>query len=237
MPRLSHLFIIFSLLLLPVGPLGVSYVQAQEAQKEKPKKPKTRRTQVLGKTAFRLIEKSQELLAEEKYDEAMEPLQTIMDGENFKAYEKAVAIQTSGYIHAGKEDYEATIGAFERAIATGDLPPRVVSDLTYGLAQLHLAKERPRKSLQLMEQWFAAQEKEPGGDPYALKAQIHLILDELRAAEQAIKKALSKEEEPKQQWTRILLSVLQGRTLWRSAADFGRCGSDLARCQSVFGSN
>ena len=208
MPRLSYLFIIFSLLLLPVGPLGVSYVQAQEAQKEKPKKPKTRRTQVLGKTAFRLIEKSQELLAEEKYDEAMEPLQTIMDGENFKAYEKAVAIQTSGYIYAGKEDYEATIGAFERAIATGDLPPRVVSDLTYGLAQLHLAKERPRKSLQLMERWFAAQEKEPSGDPYALKAQIHLILDELRAAEQAIKKALSKEEEPKQQWTRILLSVL-----------------------------
>ena len=208
MPRLSYLFIIFSLLLLPVGPLGMSYVQAQEAQKEKPKKPKTRRTQVLGKTAFRLIEKSQELQAEEKYDEAMEPLQTIMDGENFKAYEKAVAIQTSGYIYAGKEDYEATIGAFERAIATGDLPPRVVSDLTYGLAQLHLAKERPRKSLQLMEQWFAAQEKEPGGDPYALKAQIHLILDELRAAEQAIKKALSKEEEPKQQWTRILLSVL-----------------------------
>ncbi len=208
MPHLSFLFIIFSLLLLPVGQLGVSYVQAQEAQKEKPKKPKTRRTQVLGKTAFRLIEKSQELLAEEKYDEAMEPLQTIMDGENFKAYEKAVAIQTSGYIYAGKEDYEATIGAFERAIATGDLPPRVVSDLTYGLAQLHLAKERPRKSLQLMEQWFAAQDKEPGGDPYALKAQIHLILDELRAAEQAIKKALSKEEEPKQQWTRILLSVL-----------------------------
>ena len=138
----------------------------------------------------------------------MEPLQTIMDGENFKAYEKAVAIQTSGYIYAGKEDYEATIGAFERAIATGDLPPRVVSDLTYGLAQLHLAKERPRKSLELIDKWFAAQEKEPGGEPFALKAQIHLILDELRSAEQAIKKALSKEEEPKQQWTRILLSVL-----------------------------
>ena len=208
MPRLSYLFIIFILLLLPVGPLGVSYVHAQEAQKEKPKKPKARRTQVLGKSAFRLIEKSQELLAEEKYDEAMEPLQTILDGANFKAYEKAVAIQTYGYIYAGKEDYEATIGAFERAIATGDLPPRVVSDLTYGLVQLHLAKERPRKSLELMDQWFAAQEKEPGGEPFALKAQIHLILDELRPAEQAIKKALLKEEKPKQQWTRILLSVL-----------------------------
>lgn len=208
MPRLSYLFIIFSLLLLPVGPLGVSYVQAQEAQKEKPKKPKTRRTQVLGKTAFRLIEKSQELLAEEKYDEAMEPLQTIMDGENFKAYEKAVAIQTSGYIYAGKEDYESTIGAFERAIATGDLPPRVVSDLTYNLAQLQLAQGRARKALPLIEQWFDGQDKEPSGAPYALKAQIHITLEELRPAEQAIRKALSKVDEPKQQWTRILLSVL-----------------------------
>lgn len=208
MPRLPFLIIFFSLLSLPWGPFGLSLVHAQEVQKEKPKKPKTRRSQVLGKSAFRLIERSQELLAEEKYDEAMVVLKTILDGQKFNSYEKAVAIQTSGYIHAGKEDYEATIGAFERAIATGDLPPRVVSDLTYGLAQLHLAKERPRKSLELMDKWFAAQEKEPGGEPFALKAQIHLILDELRSAEQAIKKALSKEEEPKQQWTRILLSVL-----------------------------
>ena len=186
----------------------MSLVHAQEVQNEKPEKPKTRRSQVLGKNAFRLIERSQELLAEEKYDEAMAVLKTILEGQTFNSYEKAVAIQTSGYIHFGKEDYGSAIGAFESAITTGDLPPRVVSDLTYGLAQLYLAKERPRKSLELMEKWFAAQEKEPGGEPFALKAQIHLILDELRSAEQAIKKALSKEEEPKQQWTRILLSVL-----------------------------
>ena len=208
MPRLPFLIMIFSLLSPPSGPLGLSLVHAQEVQNEKPEKPKTRRSQVLGKSAFRLIERSQELLAEEKYDEAIAVLKTILDSQNFNSYEKAVAIQTSGYIHFGKEDYESTIGAFESAIATGDLPARVVSDLTYGLAQLHLAKERPRKSLELMEKWFAAQEKEPGGEPFALKAQIHLILDELRSAEQAIKKALSKEEEPKQQWTRILLSVL-----------------------------
>lgn len=208
MHRLPFLLIVFSLIALPVSPLVITGALAEEAKKEKPQKPKTRRSQVLGKSAFRLIEKAQELMGEEKFDEAMQPLQTILDGDKFKPYEKAVAIQTMGYIYAGKEDYDATIASFERAIATGDLPPRVVSDLTYGLAQLHLAKDRPRKSLQLIEQWFAAQEKEPGGEPFALKAQIYLILEELRPAEQAIRKALSKVEEPKQQWTRILLSVL-----------------------------
>ena len=200
--------IALGLCILPAGFSVLSSAHAQEAEKQKPAKPKTRRSQVLGKSAFRLIEQTQELMAEEKFDEAMQPLQAILDGTRFNPYEKAVAIQTMGYVYAGKEDYDATITAFERAIATGDLPPRVVSDLTYGLAQLHLAKERPRKSLQLLEQWFAAQEKEPGGESFALQAQIYLILEELRPAEQAIKKALSKTEEPKQQWTRILLSIL-----------------------------
>ncbi|MGB0478409.1 MAG: hypothetical protein ACPGJJ_03570, partial [Parvibaculales bacterium] len=132
MQRLPFLLIMFSLVALPVSPLAVSSALAEEAKKEKPQKPKTRRSQVLGKSAFRLIEKTQELMGEEKFEEAMQPLQTILDGDKFNPYEKAVAIQTMGYIYAGKEDYDATIASFERAIATGDLPPRVVSDLTYG---------------------------------------------------------------------------------------------------------
>jgi len=216
-PRYTCLFLIFCLAVVPAANIGLTSAHAQEAKKERAKKPQARRSQVLGKNAFRLIEKAQELLAEEKYDEALQLLQTILDGEKFKPYEKAVAVQTSGYVYAAKEDYDATIAAFERAIQTGELPPRVVSDLTYGLAQLHLAKDRPRKSLQLIDEWFAGQEKEPGGEPFALKAQIHITLDELRAAEQAIRKALSKAEEPKQQWTRILLSVLLQEERYKEA--------------------
>lgn len=208
MPRLIFLVTICTLL----GPLGGSpglmVASAQEAQAEKPRKPATRRSQVLGKNAFRLIEQSQELMGEENYDAALASLQTILDGKNFKPYEKAVALRTMGYAYAGKEDYDATIASFEKAMATGELAPGVVSDLTYGLAQLHLAKERPRKALQLVDRWFALQDKEPGGEPFALKAQIHMTLDELRPAETAIRKALSKVDKPKQQWTRILLAVL-----------------------------
>ena len=192
----------------PLAQMSGSAALAQEAKKEKPKKPKTRRSEVLGKTAFRLIEKAQELMAEDKYDEAFAPLQQIIDGTKFKPYEKAVAIQTIGFVHAGKGDYPATIGAFERAIQTGDLPQGIVLSLTYNLAQLNLADQKPKKALVLMQQWFDAQDEEPGADPFALKAQIHIILDELRLAEQAIRKAMSKAEAPKQQWTRILLSVL-----------------------------
>lgn len=182
--------------------------QAQEAQKEKSIKPKTRQSQVLGKAAFQLIERARELMAEDENDKAFATLQRILNGARFKPYEKAVALHTIGLVHAAMNDYAKTIISFEQAIATGHLPPRIVSDLNYNLAQLYLSQERPKKALSLLEAWFASQEKEPGGRPFAFKAQIYLMLDDLRPAEQAIKKALSKTKEPKQQWTRILLSVL-----------------------------
>lgn len=207
----------FALLALPLGPSGWQHAMAQEAKKEKPSKPKTRRSEVLGKAAFQRIEEAQNLMTEEKYDEAFAPLQFVIDSERFKPYEKAVAIQTMGFIFAAKGDYENTIKTFERAIATGDLPPRVVNDLTYNLAQLNLAGDRPKKALALITQWMAAVEGEPAADAYGLKAQIHLILEDYPQAELAVRKALSKVEEPKQNWTRILLAVLLQQERYKEA--------------------
>lgn len=207
----------FALLTLPLGPSGWQHAMAQEAKKEKPSKPKTRRSEVLGKAAFQRIEEAQNLMTEEKYDEAFAPLQFVIDSERFKPYEKAVAIQTMGFIFAAKGDYENTIKTFERAIATGDLPPRVVNDLTYNLAQLNLAGDRPKKALALITQWMAAVEGEPAADAYGLKAQIHLVLEDYPQAELAVRKALSKVEEPKQSWTRILLAVLLQQERYKEA--------------------
>lgn len=220
MKKLALYVIAAGLVALPVGPAAVhgqwQSAQAQE-KKEKPTKPKTRRSEVLGKAAFQRIEEAQNLMAEEKYDEAFAPLQGIIDSERFKPYEKAVAIQTMGFIYAAKGDYGQTIATFERAIATGSLPPRVVNDLTYNLAQLNLAEDRPQKALALLTQWLAAVEGEPAADAFGLKAQIHLLLEDLPQAELAVRKALSKVEEPKQSWTRILLSVLLQQERYKEA--------------------
>ena len=114
---------------------------------ERKEKPQTRKSEVLGKAAFAKIEESQTLLSEGKHQAALDVLQTIIDSTKFKPYEKAVAIQTMGYVFADKGDYEKTIATFQRAINTGDLPPRIVSDLTYNLAQLNLAEDNPKRRL------------------------------------------------------------------------------------------
>jgi tetratricopeptide (TPR) repeat protein len=189
-------------------PQIVPMLDASAIAAERREKPKTRKSEVLGKAAFAKIEESQTLLSEGKHQQSLDVLQSILDSSKFKPYEKAVAIQTMGYVFADKGDYTKTIQTFERAINTGDLPPRVVSDLTYNLAQLNLAEDNPKKALQLLNRWFNEVEGEPAADAFALLAQTHLMLEDFKNAEVAIRKAIKQVEEPKKQWVRILLAIL-----------------------------
>ena len=217
MKRLAPLLLTLTLFAVPLSMSGWQVAEAQSAKKEKPSKPKTVRSEVLGKNAFNRIEEAQVLLGEEKYAESLEVLQSMLDSDLFKPYEKAVAIQTMGYVYAGQGDYPKTIATFERAIATGDLPARVVNSLSYNLAQLNLAEDRPEKAIELLDKWFADFDGDPPAEAFALKAQAHLSLDQFSPAEDAIRNALSRTEEPKQQWIRVLLSVLLQQERYKEA--------------------
>lgn len=189
----------------------------QALAEEKSRKPQTRKSEVLSKQAFEKIEQAQNLLSEDKHGEAIAVLQLVIDGSKYKPYEKAVALQTMGIVYADKGDYKRTMQIFERAVATGDLPPRVVSDLTYNLAQLNLAEGNNQKALDLLNRWFSSVEGEPGADAYGLLAQIHVIMENYPKAEVAIRKAISKVEQPKKSWVRILLAILLNGERYKEA--------------------
>lgn len=200
------LIVMLGLSLIPVSFQGLSFNET--SAQERREKPKTRRSQVLGKSAFQKIERAQELLAERNHAEALSVLNDIIEGKNFKPFEKAVARQRMGFVFADQGDYQKTIDIFEKAIASGDLDDRVETDLIYNLAQLNLAEENPKKALALLDEWFTRVGDKPAPDAFAFKAQIHLSLDDYSSAEQSIRAALSKVQEPKKQWVRILLAVL-----------------------------
>jgi tetratricopeptide (TPR) repeat protein len=177
------LIVMLGLSLIPVSFQGLSFNET--SAQERREKPKTRRSQVLGKSAFQKIERAQELLAERNHAEALSVLNDIIEGKNFKPFEKAVARQRMGFVFADQGDYQKTIDIFEKAIASGDLD-----------------------ALALLDEWFTRVGDKPAPDAFAFKAQIHLSLDDYSSAEQSIRAALSKVQEPKKQWVRILLAVL-----------------------------
>ncbi|ERL47443.1 Sec-independent protein translocase protein TatB [Candidatus Micropelagos thuwalensis] len=204
--RFSSLILIFSFMASPIMPEAIRLIDTATAQEEKKKKPKTRRSQVLSKAAFNQITSAQEALSEGNHETAMNILLNMMKSDRYNSYEKGVAQQTYAYVWADKGDYSRALVEFERALNLGVLPEQVQLDLTYNLAQLSIAEDKPKQALRYLNRWFS-QVEEPSASAYGLKAQIYLIMDNLKQAEKNVTKAISMSESPKEAWYRILLSV------------------------------
>ena len=72
---------------LTLAPTGAFDAQAQETRQKK-EKPKGRRSQVLSKRAFAIIEDAQNRLAENDYAGALSQLRQIADGASFRLMKK-----------------------------------------------------------------------------------------------------------------------------------------------------
>ncbi len=214
--RFSSLILIFSFMASPIMPEAIRLIDTATAQEEKKKKPKTRRSQVLSKGAFNQITSAQEALSEGNHETAMNILLNMMKSDRYKPYEKGVAQQTYAYVWADKGDYTRALVEFERALNLGVLPEQVQLDLTYNLAQLSIAEDKPKQALRYLNRWFS-QVEDPSASAYGLKAQIYLIMDNLKQAEKNVNKAISMSDSPKESWYRILLSVYLQQERYKEA--------------------
>ncbi len=231
--RFSSLILIFSFIASPIMPEAIRLIDTASAQEEKKKKPKTRRSQVLSKAAFNQITAAQEALAESNHDTAMNILLNMMKSDRYNPYEKGVAQQTYAYVWADKGDYSRALKEFERALNLGVLPEQVQLDLTYNLAQLSIAEDKPNQALRYLNRWFSKVEK-PSASAYGLKAQIYLIMDNLNQAEKNVKKAIDMAETPKESWYRILLSVYLQQERYKEALPVLEIGVDIFPGKKVF---
>ncbi len=217
--RLFSTLLLCSLFFLPsflLSITNVQHVEARESKKEKKKKPKTRRSQVLGKKAFKSIERAQKFIADEQYDEADGVLSAMLLGQKYKIYEKAVAQQMMGVIAYSQNDYKKASVEFEKAISMGALPPSVELTLIFNLAQFSLLEGHNQKALSYLNRWFNEVDNITVS-AYALRAQAFLALGNLKNAEMDISTALKKSTKPKQTWYSILLSIYLQQNRYKEA--------------------
>ena len=183
--------------------LGVESAEAQTRAK-----PEARRAAALSPAGFREIEAARALMEKEKYADALKVLDEMRASDAFTAHEKAVAQHTRGLVFAAKGDFAGAIAAFEAAVASGDLPPRLTGDLLYNIAQLHLAEGDAAAALAAFEKWAARRKGALPAEARGLSAHIHFALDDLPAAERDVRAALTAAPEPRRDWVQLLLAVL-----------------------------
>ncbi len=162
----------------------------------------------LSDRTFKVVNKVQELIATEKYPDAIEKLNKALENTS-KKYDRAVLLQQMGFLHSMKDDYVKASKYFAEALSLDALPVLVAQQVRYSLAQLYLAEEQYQKSVTTMETWFKiaeTTEEKPQAHAYITLASAYVQMENYRKAIAPTKKAISMTSTPSESWYMLLMA-------------------------------
>jgi len=158
---------------------------------------------------------AQELMSAEQYAQATEILASLASG-RLSDYERALVFQFRGYIASQSDDYTAAIKHFEVALENGALPPPTQLQLRFNLAQLYMSKENWLKAIANLKLWFA-QAETPNAIAYYTFAVAYYQNGQKDEALAQGKRALALEEQPRESWLSLVLSLHLERSEYKAA--------------------
>lgn len=179
---------------------------APSATAEERQKPKTRRVLPVRKAAFTALSKAHEAIETVDWPGALGALDRLARRKGNNAHELALMYQAYGYVHSGQDDFLKAAGAFEQAIATGALSLPAELSTLYNTGQLFIAVEQPARGIGFLKRWLDLTEN-PAASAYILMAQAHLQIDAQDEALRYVELALSRSDEPLENWLQIAASL------------------------------
>jgi len=184
---------------------------AAGAADKKPEKPKTTVTQVLRADTYKQMELAQKAFEAKDYKGA-EGLLDVLKAKQDKLndYEKATLWNLYAAVFRSEEDNRRAIEAYTNVLRQPNLPEGLRDNALFSLAQTFFLIEDYRKSIAVMNKWFAVvQDVQP--DAYILLAQAYYQLQDYPAAKEPIIKALNiarQRNQPfKENWLGLLRAV------------------------------
>ena len=156
-----------------------------------------------------------EQIDKQAYDEALGELEILLVDIGNNSYEKAVVLQTLGYVQISREAYTPAAEAFAQALVLDQLPEATQQRLRYDLAQLYLTSGKPVKAIQLLERWFA-DTTQADATAYALLGHAYAQNNQYAKAIPALQRAIELAKKPHANWYEALLAMHYERESWRA---------------------
>ncbi|TOM44846.1 hypothetical protein CGH79_18785, partial [Vibrio parahaemolyticus] len=167
-------------------------------------------TPELSDKTFRTVNKVQELIATEKYADALSKLNSALSSTSKKQYDRAVLLQQMGFLYSLQDDYPKAAKYFADALSLNALPVPVAQQVRYSLAQLYLAEGQFKKSVATMNEWFKiaeTTEEKPQAHAYITLASAYVQLEDYKNAIPPAKQAIAMSKEPSESWYQLLMSA------------------------------
>lgn len=222
-----------------VGIEGVSSVaHAEEGERTSKSKKDPRRVPHMQEATFRRLGEAQELMEEEKYDEALVMLQQMLESKRrYNNNERAAMHKLIAHIYFETEDFANTIHHFEQVLAqVPDITEGLESDTLGTLARLYFqegvrqesdpakANEWFQKALRTIDEWMSKTD-EVGADAHYFIAQVNFQKgDKAKSTEhmeRAVQMVLERGDQVKEQWWLLLQALYADSDRWDRVAEIG----------------
>ena len=135
---------------------------------------------------------------------AQKDLQPIADNDT-NAFAKAMALRGLAQLRYNGGDTKGAIALQKQAVDLNSLPNNDYFPSLFVLAQMYIADEDYAAALAALDQWMQ-QSGAQSADAYALKGNALYRLEKYPEAVEAIQKAKSMTNEPKESWDQILMA-------------------------------
>jgi tetratricopeptide (TPR) repeat protein len=167
-----------------------------------------------------------ELLGQEKYDQALGVVDELEKRRKLGPAELAQIHRFRGYIFVNQGLMEKAAGEFERSLAQDAIDRAAEQAMSYSLAQLYTQLGRYDEALRVIDAWFAAEES-PKPDAWYLKAMILVQQEKFREAVEPARIAVEKSREPKESWLQLQVAI------YGNLKDYPNVAAVLARLANL----
>ena len=196
---------------------GIGAAQIQIAHAAPDCTPPKAEATDMGEGVYQDVQASMELLANKKYNEAIEKLAKIAD--KGTAYEKAVVNYNLGFAYSSKEDHAGAARSFAKALSFNALPRSQKEQLQFNLGQLYIVIGQFDEGIKTLQDYVT---NACGTVPAEAHIFLANALTERKRYDEALPQidlALSKVKEPKELWLQMKLAIAFERKDYKGCAD------------------
>lgn len=157
-----------------------------------------------GRT-YNAIMDIQELMAEERNDEALSELLELREDVDADTMDEAMVLQMLGYAEVARDNYGQAIDYMRASLELDKLPEQMKYELGYMVAQLYAGQEQFDEAIVFAEQWFATL-SEPRPEQLMFMANLLAQTDRYERAIDYAERAVQASDNPRESWYQLLIS-------------------------------
>lgn len=165
----------------------------------------------LSSATYNVINKSSELLAEDKISEALSKLTKHLQKVKKRKYDRAVTHQQIGAAYAQQDKLSKAAEHFAAALKDDALPLPAAQRLRYNLAQIQAANEKFSNSANLLQKWLKIRESNAELKKERIPSRLWILLannyfqqKQYKSVLQPAKNAIAAESRPQESWYLML---------------------------------